>query len=184
MMVIQSRQTKVLFALVVSMIAGAIILGALGYHPPSAGAFCLSDYRRLMPIKTIVLCRTTQSHERWNRIEIYRTSKIDKLESLKQVVQNIHTNCHFVLCNGRIGSDGQIFSTEKWKQQVSVRRSSYHNTRQNLQDEKTIFICVITDGSKDRPTHYQMKRNEVLILELCRKFRIPSQSVRYPDGWW
>lgn len=184
MMVLQSRQTKVLIVLVVSMIAGAIILGALGYHPPSAGAFCLSDYRQLMPVKTIVLCRTTQSPERWNRIEIYRASEIDQLDLLKRVVQNIDTNCHFVLCNGRIGNDGQIFSTEKWKQQVSVSRPSYHSIPQDIQDKRTIFICVVTDGPKNRPTHYQMKRTEVLILELCRRFHIQSQSVHYPEDWW
>ncbi len=183
-MVFRSRQTKVLVVLVISMIAGAVILGALGYHPPSAGAFCLSDYHRLIPVKTIVLCRTTQAPERWNRIEIYRTSEIEEFDSLKHIVRNIDTNCHFVLCNGRVGCDGQIFSTEKWKQQVSVSRPTNHNVRQNMQDERTIFICVITDGPKDRPTHYQMKRTEVLILELCRRFRIPSQSVRYPEDWW
>lgn len=183
-MVFRSRQTTVLVVLVVSMIVGAIILGALGHHPPSAGAFCLSDYHRLMPVKTIVLCRTTQSPERWNRIEIYRTSEIEKLDSLKRIVRNIDTNCHFVLCNGRIGGDGQIYATEKWKQQVSVNRPSYHNIWQGVRDERTIFVCVITNGPKDRPTNYQMKRTEILVLELCRRLGIPSQSVRYPENWW
>ena len=167
--------------LVVSMIVGAIILGALGYHPPSAGAFCLSDYHRLMPVKAIVLSRTTQTAERWNRIEIYRTSEIGELDSLKRVVRSIDTNCHFVLCNGRVGCDGQIFATEKWKQQISVNRPSYRN---NGQDERTVFVCVITNGPKDRPTNYQMKRTEILVLELCRRLSIPSQSVRYPENWW
>ena len=181
MMVFRSRQTKVLVMLVVSMIAGAFILGALGYHPPSAGAFCLSDYHQLMPVKAIVLSRTTHTAGRWERIEIYRTSEIGEPDSLKRVVRNINTNCHFILCNGHIGGDGQILPTEKWKQQVSARRPSYHN---NGQDERTVFVCVITNGPKDRPTNYQMKRTEILVLELCRRLGIPSQSVRYPKNWW
>lgn len=184
MMVFRSRQTKVLVLLVVSMIAGAVILGALGYHPPTAGAFCLSDYHRLMPVETIVLCRTIQSPECWNRIEIYRTSEIEELDSLKPVVRNIDTNCHFVLCNGRIGGDGQILPTEKWKQQVSVHRPSYNDIQSDRKDERTIFICVITNGPKDRSTHYQMMRTEILVLELCRKFGIRPNFVHYPKNWW
>lgn len=184
MMVFQSRQTKVLVVLVVSMIAGAIVLGALGYHPPSAGAFCLSDYHRLMPVKTTVLCRTTQSLGRWNRIEIYRTSEIEEIDSLQYVVSNIDTNCHFVICNGRIGCDGQILPTEKWEQQMSVNRPSQNDIRPGVQDERAIFICVIMNGPTARPTNYQMKRTETLVLELCRRLRIQSKSVRYPDDWW
>ena len=184
MMVIQSRLTKVLVVLVVSMIAGAVVLRLLGYHPPSAGAFCLSDYHRLVSVKTTVLCRTTQSPGRWNRIEIYRTCETEQIDSLQSVAGNIHTNCHFILCNGRIGGDGQILSTEEWAQQVSVYRPSNNDLQQDLQDERTIFISVIMNGPKDRPTHYQMKRAEELVLELCRRFHIPLPSVRYPDGWW
>jgi len=184
MMIFQSRQTKVLVALVVAMIFGAIILRTLGYHPPSAGAFCLSDYHRLMPVKTTVLCRTTQTPGRWNRIEVYRTNEIEEIDSLQYIVRNIDTNCHFLLCNGRIGSNGQILSTEKWAQQMSVCRSSYYDLGPGAQDERTIFVCVITNGPTTRPTNYQMKRTESLVIELCRRLGIQSKSVRYPDDWW
>ncbi|OHB73422.1 MAG: hypothetical protein A2Z25_10685 [Planctomycetes bacterium RBG_16_55_9] len=183
MMIIQSRQTKVLLVLVVSMIFGVIFLRALGYHPPSAGAFCLSEYHRLVPVKTIVLCRTTQLPGRWKRIEIYRTSEIEKVDSLKRVVKQIDTNCHFVVCNGRIGGDGQILPTEKWIRQDPVSLLSREGIQPDVQDDQTVFICVITNGPTGRPTTYQMKRTETLVIELCRRLGIPSQTVRYPDDW-
>ncbi|MBN2314486.1 MAG: N-acetylmuramoyl-L-alanine amidase [Sedimentisphaerales bacterium] len=183
-MVFKSRQTIVLVALVVAMIFGAIVLRTLGYHPPSAGAFCLSDYHRLQPVKTTVLSRTTQTPGRWNRIEIYRTNGIEGIDSLQCIAKNIDTNCHFILCNGRIGGDGQIVSTEKWAQQMPVIRSSYNDLGPGAQDERTIFVCVITNGPNARPTNYQMKRTEILVIELCRRLGISPKSVRYPDDWW
>jgi hypothetical protein len=183
MMVFQSRQTKVLIVLVVSMIFGAIILRTLGYHPPSAGAFCLSDYHRLIPVKTIVLYRTTQSPERWNRIEIYRTYEIQEIDALQDIVRNVNANCHFVICNGRIGGDGQILPTVKWTQQVPVNPPSHQNVPCGWANEQAIVIGIITDGPTNRPTNYQIKRTETLVAELCRRLGIPSESVRYPDNW-
>ena len=183
-MVFQSRQTKVLVALVVSMIFGVVILRSLGYHPPSAGAFCLSDYHRLMPVQTTVLCRTTHVPGRWKRIVIYRTREIQEIDSLQSIVKNIDTNCHFILCNGRIGGDGQIFPTEKWAQQKPVVHPSHQDVRTTTQDEGTLYICILTNGSTDRPTNTQIKRTEALVLELCRRLRIQSKSVHYPKDWW
>jgi hypothetical protein len=186
-MVAPSRHTKVLVVLLVSMAFGAIFLRSLGYHPPSAGAFCLSDYHRLMPVKTIVLCRTIQTAERWQRIEVCRApesverqmrgSSDSETAVLSDQSGRLNTSCHFVVCNGRIGGDGQIIPTEKWTRQEPADRGPH-------QDERTILICVVTDGPTDRPTNYQMKRTETLVVELCRRLGIQSKSVRYPDNWW
>ena len=184
MMVFKSRLTVVLFALVIAMIFGAIVLRALGYHPPSAGAFCLSDYHRLMPVKTTVLSRTTQTAGRWNRIEIYRTNGIEGIDSLQSIAKNIDTNCHFIVCSGCVGGDGQIVPTEKWAQQIPVVRLSDNDLGPGAQDERTIFVCVVTNGPNARPTNYQMKRTEMLVIELCRRLGISPKSVRYPDDWW
>jgi hypothetical protein len=179
------------------MIFGAVILRVLGYNPPSAGGFCLSNYQRLMPVETIVLCRTTQSPECWKRIEIFRTNTRSKervksnsnnpfqdIVSLSGITCPIDTDCHFIVCNGRIGRDGQILPTKKWTQQEPVHRPSNKALYSNVQNERTIFICVIMNSSTERPTNYQMKRTETLVLELCRRLGIPSRSVRYPEDWW
>jgi hypothetical protein len=188
-MVVPSRQAKVVAVLLVSMAFGAILLRSLGYHPPSAGAFCLSNYHRLMPVKAIILCRTTQSAGRWQRIHIYRTPEgtekrtpsgsnreIERHRSLSALTSRIEAPCHFIVCNGRIGGDGQIVATEEWTRQEPANHLP-------CQDEGTVFICVVTDGPSGRPTNYQMKRTEALVVELCRRLGIHSKSVHYPDDW-
>jgi len=194
-----SRETKVLVVLGVSIILAAIILNALGSNPPSAGAFCLSRYYRLGSVKKAILSRANQLPGRWSRIEIYYSdTEAGKIESayggLSDVGADEHikpirdtkekvspdrdtayngVNCHFVICNGRVGHDGQIEPTEKWQQQSLVEHYS----------KQTICICVIADDKAKTPTDFQIKRTEALVEELSRKFQIQPESIRYPAGW-
>jgi hypothetical protein len=198
-MTTHSRETKVLVVLGVSITLGAIILNALGHNPPSAGAFCLSRYYRLGSVKKSILSRTDQSQGRWGRIEIYvivpesgniksafgGSSDVGGDEHINPVREQNEKvspdrdtayngiNCHFVICNGRVGHDGQILPTEKWQRQSSV----IHYSKQ------TIRICVIVDDKAKTPTDFQIKRTEALVEELCRKFNIQPESIRYPDDW-
>jgi len=191
-MTTHSRETKVLVVLGVSITLGAIILNALGHNPPSAGAFCLSRYYRLGSVKKSILSRADQSPGRWSRIEIYvivpesgniksafggssdvgGPEHINPVREQNEKVSN-EVNCHFVICNGRVGHDGQILPTEKWQKQSSV----IHYSKQ------TIRICVIVDDKAKTPTDFQIKRTESLAEELSRKFHIQPESIRYPDDW-
>ena len=119
----QPRVAKVLVALLASMTAGAAVLMALGNNPPSAGPFSLSTYCRLDPVKKVISSRAVRSADRWNRIEIYysstRAGNIEQLASLAGLASVKDINCHFCLCNGLGGGDGQIQPTEKLQQQWS-----------------------------------------------------------------
>jgi len=198
-MTTHSRETKVLVVLGISIILGAIILNALGHNPPSAGAFCLSRYYRLGSVKKSILSRADQSQGRWSRIEIYVSvpesgniksaygglSDVGGDEHINPVREQNEkvspdrdtayngVNCHFVICNGHVGHDGQIVPTEKWQRQSSV----IHYSKQ------TIRICVIADGKTAPPTDFQIRRTEALVEKLCRKFNIQPESIRYPDDW-
>ncbi len=187
-----SRETKVLVVLGVSIILAAIILNALGHNPPSAGAFCLSRYYRLGSVKKAIRSYTDQLPGRWSRIEIYYSGTesgniesafgrasdvgvdehINPVRDTKEKVSN-GVNCHFIICNGRVGHDGQIEPTEKWQQQSLVTHYS----------KQTIRICVIADDKAKTPTDFQIKRTEALVEELCRKFHIQPESIRYPADW-
>jgi len=187
-----SRETKVLVVLGVSIILAAIILNALGHNPPSAGAFCLSRYYRLGSVKKAIRSYTDQLPGRWSRIEIYYSGTesgniesafgrasdvgvdehIDPVRDTKEKVSN-GVNCHFIICNGRVGHDGQIEPTEKWQQQSLVTHYS----------KQTIRICVIADDKAKTPTDFQIKRTEALVEDLCRKFHIQPESIRYPADW-
>ena len=178
----QPRAEKVLAALLVSMTAGAIVLMALGNNPPSAGPFCLSSYYRLDPVDKAILSRAAQYPGRWNCIEIYysgtKAGNIKQLAALSGLASPEDINCHFCLCNGLGGDDGQIQPTEKWQRQWSIvpGRTWYGSSQ-------TIRLCIIADGKATRPTDFQTKRVEALVEALCRKFDIAPNSIYYPNDW-
>ena len=178
----QPRVAKVLAALLVSMTAGTVVLMALGDNPPSAGLFSLSKYvlSHLGSAEKAVRSRTSQSPGRWGRIEIYysgtRAGNIEQLASLSGLAGPEDINCHFCLCNGLGGDDGQIQPTEKWQRQWSIipGRTWYGSSQ-------TIRICIIADGETARPTNLQIKRTEALVEALRRKFNIQPEYIYYPN---
>lgn len=192
-MTVQSRETKVLVALLVSIITGALILNALGYNPPSAGAFCLSRYYQLAPVEKAVVCEAAQDRGRWRRIEIFcrggsvveQTRGVAPTGAEPAELPNgaAGSNCHFVIYNGRTGHDCQIEATEYWRRQWSVNRQANKDTQPALADALTIFVCLATDSETDRVTDFQIKRAEALVEELCRRFNIWPESIHYPDTW-
>lgn len=178
----QARVAKVLVILLASMTIGAIILMASGHNPPSAGPFSLWTYCRLDPARDAVNSRTVQSSDLWDRIEVYYSGSgsgnIEQLASLEGFSDPEYLNCHFCLCNGFGGADGQIQPTEKWRRQLPARSN---NSR--YVSDQTIRICVIADEKTTGPTDCQIKRAQVLVEELSRKFRIEPQFVYYPSDW-
>ncbi len=171
----QPRVTKVLVVLLVSMTTGAVVLMALGNHPPSAGPFCLSTYYRLDPIQQAIDSRVTQAPGRWESIEIYysgtKAGNVDQLASLSGLANSDDINCHFVICNGLGGSDGQIQTTEKWQKQWSVipDHTWYGSSR-------TIRVCLVADGRSVRPTNAQIKRAEALVESLVDEVQRPRDQ--------
>lgn len=178
----QARVVKVLAMLLVSMTVGAIVLMALGHNPPSAGPFSLWTYYRLDSANKAILSQSAQSPDRWSRIEIYysgtKSGNIEQLASYRGLTSPEDANFHFCLCNGNGGEDGQILATEKWQRQWSAIPShTWHGSSQ------TIRICIIANGKTAYPTDCQIKRLEILIDGLCKKFNITPQSIHYPSNW-
>jgi hypothetical protein len=196
MMTAQSRQTKVLVALLVSIVLCTIILNVLGHNPPSAGAFCLSQYYSLVPVEKLIHSREVQRPRNWKWIEIYysedgsinRTAsgsnmQVERSDSFSIVSgQDDDTDCHFIIYNGLTGQDGQIKPTEKWNKQLPANRPVDNNKRRARQNEQTIYISIITNDRTAQPTNSQIKRAEVLVEELCREFNIQPESILYPDN--
>ncbi len=178
----QARVAKVLAILLASMTTGAIVLMALGHNPPSAGPFSLWTYYSLNPVKTAISTRIAQLPNRWNRIEIHcsgtRDGNIQRLASLKGLPNPKDANFHFCLCNGSGGRDGQIQPTEKWQRQRSaIPGGGWYGSGQ------TIRICIVADGKTARATDNQMKRLQVLVETLGKKFSISRQSISFPSNW-
>ena len=178
----QPRVVKVLVALLVSMTAGAIVLMALSGRPPLAGPFSLASYTGLDPIAEAVHSRVAQQPQRWRAIEVYfsgtTAGNIEQLTSLYGLSKAEDLNCHFVVCNGSGGGDGQVFATEKWQRQWSIVSS-----RAWSGPNQTIRVCVIADGKGSPATEYQIKRTYALIEKLYQEFSIHPKSIRYPENW-
>jgi hypothetical protein len=174
----QVRVAKVLATLLASMTTGAIVLMAMGHNPPSAGPFSLWTYYSLDPVKKAISSRAEQSTNNWNSIEIYysgtQTGNLEQLASLSGLANPDDINCHFFLYNGLGGSDGQIQPTEKWQKQSPAS---------SIGNNKTIRICIIADGKTKHPTDCQLKRIQVLVDALCKKFNIQFSSIDYPSQW-
>jgi len=164
------------------MIAGILILIALGNNPPSAGAFCLNTYYQLEPVDEVISSYNGRSPVRWNSVEVcYSDNRAPSLEespSQTDLSSTSESNYHFVICNGHIGSDGQIQSTERWRKQqlVTVDQDSRRTAR-------TIRICVMGNSRNTPPTNFQIKRLDALIEGLCRRFDIRRESIYYPEDW-
>jgi len=194
-MTVQSRQTKVLAALLVSIVLCTIILNVLGHNPPSAGAFCLSQYYRLVPVEKLIRSREVQRPKYWKWIEIYYSKggsgdrvasgsnmQVEQPGSLSSVSDQEDTDCHFIIYNGLTGHDGQIKPTEKWNRQLPANRPTDNNKRRARQNEQTIYISIVTNGQSPQFTNFQIKRAEVLAEELSREFNIKSESILYHDN--
>lgn len=174
----QARVARVLATLLASMTIGAIVLMALGHNPPSAGPFSLWTYYRLDPVNKAISSQAAQSPDNWNSIQIYysstATGNIEQLASLNGLTNPDDINCHFCIYNGFGGSDGQIQTTKKWQKQSPAT---------SVGNDKTIRICIIADGKTIHPTDCQLKRIQVLIDALCKKFHIQFRSIDYPSEW-
>jgi len=191
-MSVHSREVKVLAAFLASLTAGVIILMALGNDPPSAGAFCLSGYYGLESVEKVIFSELAQPPSRWGRIVVHYGDTPFLLAQESK-------GCHFVVCNGSDGADGQIQPTQKWRRQCSIIPG-----RSRDGSGRTIHICVIADGKTTRPvrnstmsnmiqkgktsngtrpTDLQIRRVEALAEALCRKFNIEPGSVHYPNDW-
>lgn len=174
----QVRVAKVLATLLASMTTGAIVLMAMGHNPPSAGPFSLWTYYNLDPVNKAISTTDEMSTNNWDSIEIYysgtQTGNIEQLASLFGLASPADIKCHFCLYNGLGGSDGQIQPTEKWLHQSTVT---------SAESDKTIRICIIADGKTKHPTDCQLKRIQVLVDALCKKFNIQFTSIDYPKEW-
>jgi hypothetical protein len=182
MMSVQSRDAKVFAALLASVTVGAVVLMAMANSPLSVGAFCLSNYNRLDPVEKAVISKPRALPGRWSTIRIYYGSVEGEgggnADSLSVLRDPAITNCHFVVCDGRFGEDGQIQPTEKWRRQLSITPD-----RTGRAGGKTIYVCVIAERKRGGPTECQVKRTEALAEELYRTFEISPEFIVYPRDW-
>ncbi len=175
----QPRVVKVLAALLISMTTGAVVLMALGDNPPSKPLFCLSAYYRLDSVDHALRCRIDSSRSHWSSIDIAfsgtKGGNIQRLATVRGLTNPADLDCHFLVGNGVGAGDGEIQTTENWLSQCRIRPAAAWRG-----DEQTIRICLVGNGVSSLPTDYQLKRLEMLLESLGRKFDISPEAVHLP----
>jgi len=177
------RLYRVLVSLLISMTVGAIMLIALS-HTRLSGVFILFSVQK--KIERALQSDVPQVPALWNRIEVFY-SNTDRgniayltayLRQLKGLQWPEGINCHFVVCNGREGREGEIQTTKRWQSQWSaIPCETWHG------GATTIRICVVALSDGTFTTNLQKRLVHALIKELCKRFGIPDESVSYPKNW-
>lgn len=174
----RSRRVRVFMSALFSILLGAVVLKALSFTPPSAGAFSLSQYYGLEPIESVIARENAHSHTRWNHIEItYNTPAAPAPDTQlppNNPVCYDDTKYHFIICNGFIGEDGQIIATQKWKKQKSITHAKNQH-----KGGRMIRIHIIPDNSTSRPTQIQETRTKKLTETLARIFHIQTDFISW-----
>lgn len=187
------RQTGVVVVLFISILIGGAILNTLSHNPLSASAFCLSRYYHLAPVGESVGCRVAPTAAQWNQIEICYSDHAEvqseaRCDSGKSPTESglakdtpgfAAADCHFIVCDDHLGNDGQIKSTGNWSRQLAVKTNATGRPQSRSEDKHTIYICIATNSKNTAPSDAQIRRTEALVEELCRRFRIPRDAVRY-----
>lgn len=177
----------------VSTLFGAWILNALSHNPLSASAFCLSRYYHLEPVEKSVDFQAGTSPDHWDRIEIHYgihgdcdKHPVDRFPQYSNPTQSNperdNSDCHFIICDGYDGIDGQIKTTENWQSQLEASNITQDCPEPAGETGQTIYICIATTGKSVAPTDSQHRRTEALVKELCRRFRIEPDAIKYPGS--
>lgn len=80
---------------------------------------------------------------------------------------------HFVICNGRGATDGEIQMTPRWVSQ----RSALPPAGAATIDPQCISICLIGDLDQHTPTATQLRRLTRLVATLQARLDIPARNV-------
>ena len=159
-MVSQGRMVRVMVLLMAAMTAGALVLLALEGKPIKPMAFSLSSQTRLRSAHVALATKAAIEPGRWeDQIEVSYACNNGALSS--QVGPALSMNYHFVISDGSVGQDGQIFATTRWTKQLGCPVPG-----DSPQANHTIRICLICDGAPADPSPRQRQQLETLVCSL------------------
>ncbi|MCD4825878.1 MAG: peptidoglycan recognition protein family protein [Phycisphaerae bacterium] len=156
---IDSRTTKVLGALLVSMTIGSLLLMALESEPPRPSQNSMAS------IRSAVLPASFSASRPWRRVVVH--SSADPRDQLPQ-------RCHFIVRQTADASGRRVLPTKLWSQQEAGQHVYVPGHDFNAD---SIGICIIGDFSTRAPSRKQMETLISLVNELQRKLDIPADSV-------
>jgi len=166
-MVNQGRLIKVMFLLMGAMTVGTLILLALAGKPIQPMRYSLTSQIQT-PMNSIHDALKTEAGielGRWRRIEVCCEQDEGRLSSRFGPTGKLAVNYHFVISGGQTGSDGRVYSTDCWLQQLAASAGS----------GQTIKICLLSpaqSGSKSALTSNQSQQLITLVNNLRKICRI------------
>lgn len=162
-----------MFVLFFAMTAGALILLALEGKPIKPMPFSLASQNQLSTLQSALGTQPGVEPAQWNRIEVtYRTENhfVAGYPEPRGVAVN---QFHFLLGNGQIGRDGQVFASSRWGRQQACLRDS-----RGSYDAQTIRICLICrPGISPAGTPMQIQQLQNLTDSLVRFCRFEPAIV-------
>ena len=167
----RERMTKVLGCLVLSVTAGAIVLGLLQPDPlQDVTAFSLSAV--FNPIQQIYQTRVPVDGSRWRYLVIHQSGSVaGNARTISQEARERGQDkkfYHFVINNGRGAPDGRIQVSHRWAEQQGG---------QVRPDGSTINICLVGNFATAGPGRTQMAQLLRLISSLQQRCHIPAQNI-------
>lgn len=123
-----------------------------------------------------------EDFRRWRGIVVHH-SALDTGNA--QTIDRLHKNrgfdglgYHFVIGNGRGGTDGKVEVGYRWRRQEKGAHCRVNRNDANYWNEHTIGICLVGNFENYRPTRAQYDSLAKLIRFLQNRYRIPTSKIK------
>jgi hypothetical protein len=168
----QGRLIKVMLLLIAAMTAGALVLLGLEGKPIKPMAYSLSSQARLSPLHTALDTESGLTPGRWQQIEYTYLKNAGQLTSRFGPTGSLATGYHFIISDGSVGNDGQIFPSLRWRRQLSCQKPDGSSCGNG-----NIRICVIRSRAFPTGTPQQNRRLVNLVSKLTKNCQIAIDDI-------
>ena len=171
-MVNQGRLVKVMFVLVAAMTTGALVLLALEGKPIKPMAFSLSSQTQLSSSHAVLDTDTALKPGHWRSIEFSYQPNNGQLSGRFGLTGEMARQYHFVISDGSVGHDGDIYTSGRWRSQKRCYKANGKVDSQNI-----IKICLINSASHPKGSPWQARKREILVSRLIKRCQLSQHSV-------
>ena len=167
----QGRLLKAILLLMVAMTTGALILLALEGKPIRRVpmGYSLHSQSQLNSFDIDLQTEVGLELGRWRDIKVYFELDNGSLSSRFGPTGTLAISYHFVISNGGVGKDGQIYPTNRWRSQLPCLNTSAGS-------ERTLRVCLLRDSVDSKQTLNQSRQLDILQSKLVKFCRINRKS--------
>ena len=167
----QGRLLKAILLLMVAMTAGALILLALEGKPIRRVpmGYSLHSQSQLNSFDIDLQTEVGLELGRWRDIKVYFELDNGSLSSRFGPTGTLAISYHFVISNGGVGKDGQIYPTNRWRSQLPCLNTPAGS-------ERTLRVCLLRDSVDSKQTLNQSRQLDILQSKLVKFCRINRKS--------